>query len=184
MGQDTLVLYRTELSATSICRASSRADPVPLTSITHNSTAKLPLGILLWISPLSPRALRTEPLKKTVQGSSPDRKGDVTLQQKMLMSSKLCQENQCSSSRRFLLDNFVLDLVIVPESYKMRGKEEVQCMTNELILKSNIKLEGLEQALNIGDYKLGRWNVDTIKQEKEHRKVLLFTGFCCTNMFC
>lgn len=57
------------------------------------------------------------------------------------------------------MDNFLLDLVIVPESYKMRGKEEgkqVQCMTNKLILKSNIKLEGLEQALNIGDYKLGR----------------------------
>ena len=68
----------------------------------------------------------------------------------MLMSSRLCQENQCLSSGRFLLDNFLLDLVIVPESYRMRGKEkgkEVQCMTNELILKSNIKLEGLEQAL-------------------------------------
>lgn len=95
----------------------------------------------------------------------------------MLMSSKLCQENQCSSSRRFLLDNFLLDLVIVPESYKMRGKEEVQCMTNELVLKSNIKLEGLEEALNIGDYKLGRWNVDTVKQEREHRKDVLLTGF-------
>lgn len=105
----------------------------------------------------------------------------------MLMSSKLCQENQCSSSRRFLLDNFLLDLVIVPDSYKMRGKEEgkeVQCMTNELVLQSNIKLEGLEQALNIRDYKLGRWNVHTVKQEGEPRKDLLLTGFCCTNMFC
>lgn len=63
--QDTLVLvlYSTELSAAFICRASSRADPVPLMSITHISTAELPLGILLWISPLSPRALWTEPLK-------------------------------------------------------------------------------------------------------------------------
>lgn len=66
---------------------------------------------------------------------------------------------------------------------KGEGKE-VQCMTNELILKSNIKLEGLEQALNIGDYKMGRWNVDTVKQEREHRNDLLLTGFCCTNMFC
>lgn len=75
------------------------------------------------------------------------------------------------------MDNFLLDLVIVSESYKMRGKEEVQCMTNELVLKSNIKLEGLEEALNIGDYKLGRWNVDTVKQEREHRKDVLLTGF-------
>lgn len=69
------------------------------------------------------------------------------------------------------MDNFLLDLVIVPESYKMRGKEEgkqVQCMTNKLTLKSNTKLEGLEQVLNIGDYKLGRWKVDTIKQKGEH----------------
>lgn len=69
----------------------------------------------------------------------------------------------------------------------MKGKEEgkqVQCMTNKLILKSNTKLEGLEQALNIGDYKLGRWKVDTVKQKGEHRKDLLLTSFCCTNMFC
>lgn len=41
LHQDTLVWYKTELSAAFICRASSRADPVPLISITHNSTAKL-----------------------------------------------------------------------------------------------------------------------------------------------
>lgn len=156
---------------------------MPLISVTHISTAKLPLGIFLWISPLRPHALRTEPLKNQSKAAHLIEKGDVTLQQKMLMSSKLCQKNQCSSSRRFLLDNFLLDLVIVPESCKMRGKQEVQCMTNELILKSNIKLEGLEQALNIGDYKLGRWNVDIVKEEIECRKDLLLTGFYCTNMF-
>lgn len=29
-------------------------------------------------------------------------------------------------------------------------------MINKLILKTNIKLVGLEQSLNIGDYKMGR----------------------------